>query len=64
VFSVDPMDAPIGWLDNDHVICIYYRSMSVPRPYKKSSYKLRVVAAEAREQASKEIVEEELEVGL
>jgi hypothetical protein len=22
VFSVDPTDAPIGWLDGDHVICL------------------------------------------
>jgi hypothetical protein len=34
VFSVDPTDAPMDWLDNDHVICVYYRSMSVPRLYK------------------------------
>jgi hypothetical protein len=30
VFSVDPTDAPTDWLDSDHVICVYYRSMSVP----------------------------------
>jgi hypothetical protein len=29
VFSVDPTDAPIDWLDSDHVICVYCRSMSV-----------------------------------
>jgi hypothetical protein len=34
VFSVDPTDAPIDWLDNDHVIFVYCRSMSVPPPYK------------------------------
>jgi hypothetical protein len=34
VFSVDPTDAPIDWLDTDHVICVYCRSMSVPRLYK------------------------------
>jgi hypothetical protein len=34
VFSVDPTDAPIDWLDRNHVICVYYRSMSVPRRYK------------------------------
>jgi hypothetical protein len=28
VFSVDPTDAPIDWLDSDHVICVYYRSVS------------------------------------
>jgi hypothetical protein len=30
VFSVDPTDAPVDWLDSDRVICVYYRSMSVP----------------------------------
>jgi hypothetical protein len=34
VFPVDPTDASIEWLDSDHVICVYYRSMSVPRMYK------------------------------
>jgi hypothetical protein len=34
VFSVVPTDAPIDWLDSDHVICVYYKSMSVPRLYK------------------------------
>jgi hypothetical protein len=34
VFSVDPTDAPIDWLDSDHVICVYCRSMSVQRLYK------------------------------
>jgi hypothetical protein len=65
-FSVYPTDGPIDWLDIDHVICVYYRSMSVPRLYKWSSYKLRINAAEAREQVRKEkfVVEEELEVGL
>jgi hypothetical protein len=29
VFSVDSTDAPISWLDSDHVICVYCRSMSV-----------------------------------
>jgi hypothetical protein len=29
VFSADPTDAPIDWLDSDHVI--YYRYMPVPR---------------------------------
>jgi hypothetical protein len=31
VFSVDPTEAPIDWLGSDHVICVYCRSMSVPR---------------------------------
>jgi hypothetical protein len=31
VFSVDLTDAPIDWLDSDHVICVYSMSMSVPR---------------------------------
>jgi hypothetical protein len=34
VFSVDPTDAPIDWLDSDHVIYVYCRSMSVLRLYK------------------------------
>jgi hypothetical protein len=33
VFSVEPTDAPIDWLDSGHVICVYCRSMSVPRLY-------------------------------
>jgi hypothetical protein len=33
VFSVDPTDAPVDWLDSDH-ICVYCKSMSVPRLYK------------------------------
>jgi hypothetical protein len=36
VFSVDPTDAPIDWLDSDHLICVYCRSMSVPRLYSES----------------------------
>jgi hypothetical protein len=35
VFSVDPIDAPADWLDSDHVICVYCRSMSVLRLYKQ-----------------------------
>jgi hypothetical protein len=31
VFSVDPTDGPIDWLDSDHVIYVDCRSMSVPR---------------------------------
>jgi hypothetical protein len=34
MFSVDPTDAPIDWLDSDHVICVYCRSKSVPQLYK------------------------------
>jgi hypothetical protein len=34
VFSVNPTDVPIDWLDIDHVICVYCRSMSIPRLYK------------------------------
>jgi hypothetical protein len=34
VFSVDPTDAPIDWLDSDHVIYVYCRYMSVPRLFK------------------------------
>jgi hypothetical protein len=29
VFSVVPTDTPMDWLDGDHVICVYCRSMSV-----------------------------------
>jgi hypothetical protein len=36
VFSVDSTDAPIDWLDSDHVIYVYCRSMSVPRLYNES----------------------------
>jgi hypothetical protein len=36
VFSVDPTDAPVYWLDSDQVICVYCRSMSVPRLYNES----------------------------
>jgi hypothetical protein len=55
VFSVDPTDVPIGWLNSDHVICVYYSSMSVFGCISKAVNKLRIIAAEAREQASKEI---------
>jgi hypothetical protein len=34
VFSIDPTDEPIDWLDSDHVISVYCGSMSVPRLYK------------------------------
>jgi hypothetical protein len=34
VFSVDPTDVPINWLDSDHLIYVYCRSISVPRLYK------------------------------
>jgi hypothetical protein len=33
VFSVNPTDEPIDWLYSDHVICVYCRSVSVPRLY-------------------------------
>jgi hypothetical protein len=29
VFSVDPTDEPVDWLDSDHVIHVYCGSMSV-----------------------------------
>jgi hypothetical protein len=35
MFSVDPTNAPIDWLDNDHVIFVYCRSMYIPRLYKQ-----------------------------
>jgi hypothetical protein len=34
VFSVDPTDAPIDWLDSDHVIYVYCRSVSLQWLYK------------------------------
>jgi hypothetical protein len=34
IFSVDLTHAPIDWLDNDLVICVYCRSMSVLQLYK------------------------------
>jgi hypothetical protein len=48
VFSGDPTDTPVDWLDSDHVVCVYYRSMSVLRLYKEvrefvqGSYELRI----------------------
>jgi hypothetical protein len=51
VFSVGPTDAPLYWLDSDHVIYVYCRSMPVPRLYKYAvrvtsrSRQLRVVTA-------------------
>jgi hypothetical protein len=35
VFPVDSIDAPIDWLENDHAICVYCRSLSVSWLYKK-----------------------------
>jgi hypothetical protein len=34
MFSGDPTDAAIDWLDSDHVIYVYCRSMFFPRLYK------------------------------
>jgi hypothetical protein len=34
VFSVDPTDALLDYMDSDHVIFVYCRPMSVPRLYK------------------------------
>jgi hypothetical protein len=36
VFCVHPTAAPVNWLDSDHVICVYCRSMSVPGLYNES----------------------------
>jgi hypothetical protein len=50
MFSVDLTDAPIDWLDNDHVICVYGRSMFILRLYKgvtefvQGSYELGVTS--------------------
>jgi hypothetical protein len=34
VFSVDPTDAPIEWLDSDNEICVYCTFVSMPLLYK------------------------------
>jgi hypothetical protein len=34
VFSVDPTNAPIDWLDSDHMICVYCRPMLVLQVHK------------------------------
>jgi hypothetical protein len=34
MISANPTDAPIDWVDSDHVICVSCRSMSVPKLYK------------------------------
>jgi hypothetical protein len=31
MFSVEPIVAPIGWVDSDHVIWVYCTSIFVPR---------------------------------
>jgi hypothetical protein len=36
VFSADPTDASIDWLDSDHAICVYCGSMFVPQLYNQS----------------------------
>jgi hypothetical protein len=36
VFCVDPTNAPIGWLDSDHVMYVYCSSMYVPRLYNEN----------------------------
>jgi hypothetical protein len=51
-FFVDPTDASIDWLDSDHVIYVYCRSMFVPRPYNESCGRIGIRTTE------------ELEVGL
>jgi hypothetical protein len=29
VFTIDPTDPPVDWLNSNYVICIYYQSMSI-----------------------------------
>jgi hypothetical protein len=41
VFSVDPTDSPIYWLDIDQVICVYCRSMYVTYITRTVSCKFR-----------------------
>jgi hypothetical protein len=36
MFSADPADEPIDWLDSDHVVYVYVTSMSVQRLYNES----------------------------
>jgi hypothetical protein len=36
VFSVNPTDAPIDWLNSDHMIYVYCRSVSILRLYNES----------------------------
>jgi hypothetical protein len=58
VFSVDPTDASIDWLDSDNVICVSCDACPfrgyISKSYRIRSKQLRVVAAEASEQASKQ----------
>jgi hypothetical protein len=52
MFSVDPPDAPIDWLDSDRVLCVYCRSISVQRQYKSDrirSGQLRVTSRKLEE---------------
>jgi hypothetical protein len=37
VFSVDPTDTATDWLDSNHVICVYCRSMYVLRLHKRQN---------------------------
>jgi hypothetical protein len=39
VFSVDATNAPVDWLDSDHVLYVYCWSMSIVWLYKEDSYK-------------------------
>jgi hypothetical protein len=53
VFSVDPTDTPIDWLDSDHVIYVYCRSMFVPRLYKKEWQNSFMIVTRKPEDSSK-----------
>jgi hypothetical protein len=53
VFSVDPTDVPIDWLDSDHVICVYCRTVSVPRDRIRSG-QLRVSSSGRSMRTSKQ----------
>jgi hypothetical protein len=64
VFSVDPTDAPIDWLDSDHVICVSCDGCLFHSYISKSSGRFRaitsyesVIAAQARKQASSKLEE-------
>jgi hypothetical protein len=53
MFSAGPTDAPIGWLDSDHVMCllqVHVRSSAI----EVKQLQVTNIAAEAREQTSKQ----------
>jgi hypothetical protein len=74
MFSVDPTDAPIDWLDSNHVICVYCSAVVEVSDRIRSGH-LRVTSSSSGRSTrtskfsvgdshGKFVVEEELEVGL